>query len=320
MDDPGYIKLKSLLNNNLGYLGKFTQWMFKDNIPFDQIQSVYNELQSVKLDKPINIFEDPEEVYDYITSVKINRKVNQTIKSLPSRSRKLVNRKLKDLISNNIKYAKNIKDFYSKKGGRYKNAEDLISDTTSLIKNLSGGWSVKSIKYSESELVYKDEHTLILHIKSYERSKLLGSSHWCISTDKSMWNDYVNDFNKQYFIYDFTKDIGDKHSMIGVTVKVNGSINAAHYRDDTEINNIKELMDEYGEYLKPYSKEYIKTKINLNDITEVSEYGLLDQVKKLINQGVDPSVNNNDAIYLASKNGHTEVVKLLLNDPRVDPI
>ena len=34
---------------------------------------------------------------------------------------------------------------------------------------------------------------------------------------------------------------------------------------------------------------------------------------------VDPSANNNDAIRCASWNGHVEVVKLLLNDPRADP-
>ncbi len=34
---------------------------------------------------------------------------------------------------------------------------------------------------------------------------------------------------------------------------------------------------------------------------------------------MNPSAENNDAIRWASKNGHTEVVKLLLADDRVDP-
>src|SRR5690606_6565540 len=140
----------------------------------------------------IDSFKDPEELYDYITELKIGIKVNQAIKSLPSRSRRLVNDKLKSLISNNIKYFNNIKDFYSKKGGRYKNSNDLYSDTENLIKNLSGGWSVGSIKYLPEELVYKDDHTLILHIGDYNRSKKLGSSHWCISTDEEYWDQYTS--------------------------------------------------------------------------------------------------------------------------------
>jgi len=39
----------------------------------------------------------------------------------------------------------------------------------------------------------------------------------------------------------------------------------------------------------------------------------------LIKEGFDPSVRNNHAIGWASGNGRLEVVKLLLQDPRVDP-
>jgi hypothetical protein len=318
LNNENYLKLRDLLKSNLGYLGKFTEWMFKDKTPFDQLESLYNDLSNVKLDKPIDSFKDPEELYDYITSFKINRKINQAIKSLPSKTRRLVNQNLKDLINNNIKYANNIRGFYSKKGGRYKDVNTLINDTKSLIKNLSGGWSVDSIKYNKEELVYKDEFTLILHINSYERSEELGSSHWCISTNKHQWENYVSDFNKQYFIYDFTKDISDKKSMIGVTINISGRIKSTHYRDDSKSDK-KEIMSEYGEYLTPYPKEYIKSKINIDNINVVSKYGLVEEVKRLIKKGIDPSGDNNSAIRWASYNGHIEVVKLLLQDPRVDP-
>jgi ankyrin repeat protein len=48
--------------------------------------------------------------------------------------------------------------------------------------------------------------------------------------------------------------------------------------------------------------------------------GYVEVVKLLLNEPrVDPSADDNCAIRLASKNGHFEVVKLLLNDPRGDP-
>jgi len=39
----------------------------------------------------------------------------------------------------------------------------------------------------------------------------------------------------------------------------------------------------------------------------------------LMDPRVSPQADNNDAIRIASHNGHTEIVKILLMDPRVDP-
>ena len=49
------------------------------------------------------------------------------------------------------------------------------------------------------------------------------------------------------------------------------------------------------------------------------EFSILSLVKKLINDGVNPTIQNNYGIRYASENGHTEIVKELLKDNRVDP-
>ena len=55
-------------------------------------------------------------------------------------------------------------------------------------------------------------------------------------------------------------------------------------------------------------------------IRRASRNGHADVVRILLaDPRVDPSANDNDAIRWASCNGHTEVVRLLLADPRVDP-
>lgn len=54
-------------------------------------------------------------------------------------------------------------------------------------------------------------------------------------------------------------------------------------------------------------------------IVDSSEAGDVKEVGLLISQGVDPTVYNDAAIRVACGNGHIEVVKLLLADPRVDP-
>ena len=47
--------------------------------------------------------------------------------------------------------------------------------------------------------------------------------------------------------------------------------------------------------------------------------GLVWLVQDCLDEGVDPSAQDNRAIRWASYNGHIEVVKLLLTDKRVDP-
>ena len=49
-----------------------------------------------------------------------------------------------------------------------------------------------------------------------------------------------------------------------------------------------------------------------------SRFGHLDVVRVLLqNHRVDPSAKNNDALRLASKNGHVDVVELLRQNDRV---
>jgi hypothetical protein len=49
-------------------------------------------------------------------------------------------------------------------------------------------------------------------------------------------------------------------------------------------------------------------------------YRKIDKISKVLEHPkIDPSVNGNSAIKIAIALGHTELVKLLLKDPRVDP-
>lgn len=54
-------------------------------------------------------------------------------------------------------------------------------------------------------------------------------------------------------------------------------------------------------------------------LVRACESGDLDTVKELLKNGADPSCYNNYSIKIASCNGHTEIVELLLQDARVDP-
>ena len=324
INNEKYIDLKRVLKKNLGYLGIWTEWMFENDIDIQDMKRLYNYYKDPKFkdftkDLNMNDYQNIEEIYDYLTKKYQNRQVEQVIKSLPSKTRSIVNDSLKELIFNNLEYYTEIKDFYSKKGGRYKDISELINDTKSFIENLKGPWNSEEVSknLSKGEIVYKDDQTLIAWIETYKRSCEVGSKSWCISTDPTYFKSYTKNFKKQYFIWDFTKDISDKKSLIGVTVTGSGNPVNIHFKDDTK-GNVEDIKD-YLKYLKPYSEEYIESKIDLNSWTKVIDVGVPKFVKKMIDSGQDPSYRNNFAIQWASDNGHTNVVKLLLEDPRVDP-
>jgi ankyrin repeat protein len=55
------------------------------------------------------------------------------------------------------------------------------------------------------------------------------------------------------------------------------------------------------------------------DFFEAVKNNNIDLVKKYIREGFDPSHVDNEAISIASEEGHVEILQLLLDDPRVNP-
>ena len=104
--NPKFVALKNLLKQNPGYLGTFTKWLLEDHESMEKIEEVYKELLKINIDKPIESFVKLEDLYDYTKSYEINKKVNQVINSLPSRTREFANEELENLISLNIEYAR----------------------------------------------------------------------------------------------------------------------------------------------------------------------------------------------------------------------
>ena len=81
-----------------------------------------------------------------------------------------------------------------------------------------------------------------------------------------------------------------------------------------------EDLEKSRELQSPYVKDRTKFGTLIDVIKYINaKYNGLNNIKWLLNQGIDPSANDNRAIRSASSNGHTDAVKLLLADPRVDP-
>lgn len=73
---------------------------------------------------------------------------------------------------------------------------------------------------------------VVFQVKSFEDSKILGSPSWCIARDNYYFDDYTSNGEKQYFLYDFSKDEKDNESMIGFTVNKDGSLRTQHLKND----------------------------------------------------------------------------------------
>ncbi len=82
-----FVKLRALLNRNSGYLGKFTEWMFKDKVPYTQLENLFKRIKGTSLPKQIDEYKSPEEIIDSIIRGDSEAAVNQMIGAIPSRTR-----------------------------------------------------------------------------------------------------------------------------------------------------------------------------------------------------------------------------------------
>lgn len=89
--------------------------------------------------------------------------------------------------------------------------------------------NVEGIKY---EVIYENDFVVLVKVLDYETIKQLAkTTNWCISKNKSYWNNYIENMCGkaiQYMIFDFSKLEDDKLSIIGFTTTHNRGITSAH--------------------------------------------------------------------------------------------
>lgn len=116
--------------------------------------------------------------------------------------------------------------------------------------------------------LFINDDMAIIQINNFEESNKLGTNNWCISRSNTYFNDYTNNNQNQYFIYDFTKESEDTLSMIGITINDDGTLYAAHKKNDDSVTGLPAVTDfrhkilalQFEEY-EPYMSESLKLKI-----------------------------------------------------------
>jgi hypothetical protein len=244
--DPTYQELRQMLeeDNKLGYLGKFTKWIFKEKTPFEEVKELYNLIKTTNVKvPPIDAFKTAEEMYDTIRSKEGDQGIESLIKLIPSNARRVLDTpELRHFIADNLKYSNYIKEFFLTASGGFVNnpnrkPEDFIPSLETIIENAKGGWDLDSVKqkiqkYPDVNIAYQSPEAIAFSIGDYDTAKELCSQSWCIATSRHYFDSYADLFNVQYVIYDFSKKRTDVRSIMGVTVNADGSFREAMFKNN----------------------------------------------------------------------------------------
>lgn len=172
-----------------------------------------------------------------------------------------------------------LQELFGKKLAAYKTTEDLNNGLTKLLdsfNNFDFETILEKTKNNNATLISSEDNIIIVKIDNFNQSKALGSNSWCISRDKQYFDSYTNNNKNQYFIYNLNKNSIDTESIIGLTLKSDGSYYTAHKKNDDSfsrndyikelqikiLNNQKELYKEIHPELRELIAEGNNTNIN----------------------------------------------------------
>lgn len=294
-DNPDFLKLRNLLSNNLGYIGKFTEWMFLNKVSYEQLESLYKRIKDAGLSIPIDQFNTPEEVIDSLISKNSKSNLNQMLGAIPSQTRNFLKEcddfdQLERFLIQHADKKSAIIDFFSKKGGRYGDYDDyeviekIIDDLDKVINSKSiSDISQISKKSPHVKFVLEDSKVLIVAV-DYEGIQEVGSNYWCITEDECIFNDYVLEDSPRIQLVVYFKDkkpFVDDQSVLGVTWDLeNRSIYAAHWEDDSiYYQNTKN--DQIVFYLKPLNDRLYKIAMILYDFVNTNFFWYYKKIYEL---------------------------------------
>lgn len=116
------------------------------------------------------------------------------------------------------------------------------------------------------EIIVDNGDIVLTKVNDYETIKQFGkTTNWCISKNKSYWNNYVEHHNgktTQYMLFNFSRMEDDKLSIVGLTTTHNKGITSAH---NFVNDNLMKSNTKSNELLKSFISKFK----NNNDIYSV---------------------------------------------------
>jgi ankyrin repeat protein len=219
--------------------------------------------------------------------------------------------------------------FYSKLGD-FQKLDDLIDYAINYIKSVENNQFSKFVSKIDklntkvgpqngARVIYNKDGYLIIEVMTYIANRELnGHTSHCIARSGSYWDSYLESYNKQYYLYNFNLDSSNKNSVIGMTIRPDGSMRAAHDKlDGNVLSSFKQIIKEYGipfEFFAPMTKEEMeikKKRIEASKKIIESNISLEDAIKSL-EDGADPNAKGGIPLKNAVKADNLELTSLLL--------
>jgi hypothetical protein len=252
-------KLKVLLSKNLGYIGKFTEYLMEENVAYEDLVELYDKILDLKgRSTAIDISTlSYEKALDKIIELDNDLVVNSLLSKFPSLQKNLIKERItrgstkfsfNSMIYNVLlKVAKkeNVQTLISKIS-RYKDFNTLDSALKLFSKDPKNSKEqVKQlINDIKSDIVFENDNILVVKVDSLADINLLGpDTSWCI-LGSGQWNNYTRN-RLQYIVYDYTKDEFDPKFKIGFTLNKDGSVHAAHdILDGSALGELRTVLND----------------------------------------------------------------------------
>lgn len=285
-------KLKDLLSKNQGYIGKFTEFLMNNNVPYSELEDMYyrlNNLSKNQLSFDISKL-TYEQVLDRLIIEENNLKVRKILNQFPSEQKNIIKKEIendnkniqlilkmydkKDRLNYFLSKVSSYKDFYSLKNAISLFIKDGKNDKESIKEFID--------KSKDTKILIEKDNIMIVIINSYEDNlELASDTSWCI-LKRHMWDSYTKG-RYQYIIYDFSKDEFDPSFKIGLTLDKNGSIRAAHdMLDGGYVTQVNKLLSDNNIKINDLLPEIEKSNLSISDITSKTLLRDLESLKSSI--------------------------------------
>jgi hypothetical protein len=244
-------------------------------------------LKNMKMD--LNIFTNKsfEVIDDHMNSLVNEHKTNQYANSILSNKNKhlltpVSIASFKLLREMNVT-EQELQKAVGKKMAAIKTSEDLESYLVKVLGQYTGfSHEAVSSKLERASIkpVYDNGDVLVFPVTEYKHSKELGSPSWCIVREESYFKTYTDYNQKQYFMYDFSKNEKDNDSLIGFTLTKDGNFHTQHLRDDDYLSVDEKLQHIADTIMFNHKDEFNLSEKKLASLDKMFETTLKKQINK----------------------------------------
>ena len=290
-----YEKIKEFLvsKNSIGYLGKFTEFLF-NGVPYNELINLYNDITDFKkknIKFNIDSYDKYENALDDIAKKKIAYKFKHIFNQFPKEQKDLFD--LDNISDSDVLTISKIYDVddytpFIKKISRYKDEDDLIKAVEIFLKGKTKSYSreyVKSLLDENIQLAFENDNILIIKIKNWESIKKVGDdTSWCIVSSQSTFKDYTKENRNQYVLFDYTKEQFEVDFKIGFTVSQDDRILYAHNIIDSGcMSYLKQILVDNNVDLKSINPKVkidtskFNNQSSLKEISEALDYELTEE-------------------------------------------